>query len=888
MDDLVGRSIGHYTVVAKIGAGGMGEVYRARDERLGRDVAVKLLPGEVPGDPERLVRFEREARAAAALDHPNILAVHELGMQDGRPFIVTELLEGQSLRQTISDRGLTTRKAVEVGIQIADGLAAAHDHGFVHRDLKPENLFVTGDGRVKILDFGLAALTAAGETAAQAAEAPTEALVTAPGAVLGTVGYMSPEQVRGQPVDHRSDIFSLGVVLYEMLTGLSPFRRVTPADSLSAILSEDPPPVSEATRRALPLFDGIVRRCLEKRPGDRFQSARDVGFALEAAIEAPPARRARLGPATYKPMAFIPVILAAALALALLHTGYRALLHRQESSGAGAAAPRIVVLPFANLGPAEDAYIADGMTDEITSRLAKVSGLRVISRTSAYHYAGTDKALAEVGRELGVQYVLEGSVRWASGSSGTPSRIRITPQLIRVDDDSHLWTESYDRTIDDVFELQSEIARAVVERLGVSLLEPERSIIATAHTDDPEAYQAYLRGRFYEQRPHFTYEDWDRAMAAYQRAVELDPAFALAWGKLAMGHAAVHFYRHDLSPERLITAAAAAERALDLAPDSPEVRLDIGYFELYAHRDVERASAEFERAEAGLPTPEILAARGAADLVLGRIEDFVDAYRRAFELSPRDADLPTEMALGLWVLRRYPEALEAADQAIALAPDAAWPYLTKTFIHWSWTGDLRRSREALEALPTALGGWERWAWYWQEMYEGRYRAALDRLAADSEQWIDIKMFARPYPLLAAYAHQLLEEPALARRSFETAREMLEARLEQVPDDPRLHSSLGIVLAELGLRERAVAEGVRATELLPRSEDGFYYLSYAVDLAHVYALVGDRDHALEQLEFLLENPSWLSASWLEMDPRWWSLRGDPRFQQLLETHRTPQP
>lgn len=887
MDDLVGRSIGHSTVVARIGAGGIGKVYRARDQRLGRDVAVKLLREEVSGDPDRLSRFEREARAAVALDHPNILAVHELGTNDGRPFIVTELLEGRSLRLAISDRGLTTRKAVEVGIQIADGLAAAHDHGFVHRDLKPENLFVTSDGRVKILDFGLAALAATGEAAAQATEAPTEALVTAAGAVLGTVGYMSPEQVRGQPVDHRSDVFSLGIVLYEMLTGLSPFRRVTAADSLSAILSEDPPLVSETTRRVPPLFDGIVRRCLEKRPEDRFQSARDVGFALQAAIGAPPARRARFGPRTYKPMAFIPVILAAALALALLHTGYRALLHRQEPSDAGAAAPRIVVLPFANLGPAEDTYIADGMTDEITSRLAKVSGLRVISRTSAYHYAGTDKALAEVGRELDVQYVLEGSVRWAAASVGAPSRIRVTPQLIRVDDDSHLWTESYDRTVDDVFELQSEIARAVVERMGVSLLDPEKSTIEAAYTDSPEAYQAYLRGRFYEQRPHFTYEDWDRAMAAYQRAVELDPAFALAWGRLAVGHAAVHYYRHDLSPERLITAAAAAERALALAPDSPEVRLDIGYFELYAHRDVERASVEFERAEAGLPIPEILAARGAADLVLGRIEDFVDAYRRAFELSPRDADLPTEMALGLWVLRRYPEAIEAADQAIALAPDAVWPYLTTTFIHWSWTGDLRRSRAALEALPGALGGWERWAWYWQEVYAGRYRHALDRLRADPEQWIDIKMFARPHALLAGSAYQLLEEPALARQSFETAREMLEARLEKTPDDPRLHSSLGIALAGLGLPERAVAEGVRATELLPRSVDGFYYLPYAVDLAHIYALVGDRDSALRQLEHLLENPSLISVPWLEIDPRWGSLRGDSSFQQLLERHRDAQ-
>ncbi len=884
MSDRIGQHIGRYEILSKLGEGGMGEVYRARDERLNREVAIKVLPEEVADDPERLARFEREARAAAALDHPNILAVHELATHEGRPYIVTELLEGQPLRQAVTDRTLTSRKAAEYGVQIAEGLAAAHERGIVHRDLKPENLFVTTDGRVKIVDFGLAALAEGRGIGGEVAEAKTEDMVSRAGAVLGTVGYMSPEQIRARPVDHRSDIFSFGIVLYEMLTGLSPFRRVTPADSISAILGEDPPPVSHTTRRVPPVFDGIVRRCLEKRPEDRFQSARDLGFALQAAAEAPPARRLRLGPRFYKPMAFIPVILAAALALALLHVSYRTILRQREPAVAGATPPRIVVLPFANLGPADDAYVADGMTEEITSRLARVSGLRVVSRTSAYHYLGTDKSLAQVGRELDVQYVLEGSVRWAGSSDGGPSRIRITPQLIRVADDSHLWTESYDRAIDDVFKLQSEIARAVVDSLGVTLLEPERSTIEAAHTDSPDAYQAYLRGRFYDERPHFTYEDWDRAMAAYQRAVELDPAFALAWARLARGHALVHYFRHDLSPERLTTAAAAAERALALAPDSPEVRLDIGYYELWAHRDVKRASAEFALAERGLPIAQVLVARGDADLVLGRFDDFLDAYQRAFELSPRDADLPTELAFGRWILRRYPEAIQAADQAIALAPDAVWPYLSKAFIHWSWNGDVRQSREVLDALPGTLGGWERWAWYWQEMYEGRYREALGLLEASSEEWIDIKMFARPHPLLAAYAYQLLEEPALARQSFEAAREMLEARLEKVPDDPRLHGSLGIALAELGQSERAVAEGRRATELLPRSKDGFYYLSYALDLAHIYTLVGDRDSALQQLDYLLANPSWISVPWLELDPRWNRLRGDPRFEALLERYR----
>jgi serine/threonine protein kinase len=476
MSDLAGQTLGHYRIVEKIGAGGMGEVYRARDERLDRTVAVKVLPEELAADPERLARFEREARAAAALDHPNILAVHELGVHEGRPFIVTELLEGRSFREAIAAGGLTNRQVIEAAVQVAKGLATAHEHGIVHRDLKPENLFLMSDGTAKILDFGLAKPTSPTTSRSLFAEAATELMVSLEGAVVGTTAYMSPEQARGQPVDPRSDIFSFGVVLYEMLTGLSPFRRLTAADTVSAVIGEDPPPVSATTSRVTPAFDGIIRRCLNKRPEDRFQSARDLGFALQAVLETPDrAWRARSGPRLpYKPLAIIPVILAAALAFALLHVGYRTLLERKAAS-AKPTAPRLVVLPFSNLGEADEAYFAAGMTEEITARLAKVAGLRVISRTSAARYSGSSATVADIGKGLDVQFVLEGSVRWTRGPEAGSSRIRITPQLIRVADDTHLWAETYDRTLDDVFEVQSEIAQAVVSSLGVALLPPERT-----------------------------------------------------------------------------------------------------------------------------------------------------------------------------------------------------------------------------------------------------------------------------------------------------------------------------------------------------------------------------------------------------------------------------
>jgi tetratricopeptide (TPR) repeat protein len=429
----------------------------------------------------------------------------------------------------------------------------------------------------------------------------------------------------------------------------------------------------------------------------------------------------------------------------------------------------------------------------------------------------------------------------------------------------------------------------VVQSLGVTLLPPERTGLDAVHTDSVDAYQAYLQGRYYEGRPHFTSDDWARGMAAYQRAVELDPRFAAAWAKLARGHARAHYLRQDLSAERLTAAAAAADRALELAPNSPEVHLDLGYYWMWAHRDLDRASAEFDRAEQSMPnSAEVLTARADAFFVRGRFEEALDDYRGAFELSPQDADLPGMMAEMLWILRRYPEAMEASDRSVALAPDAVWPYLYKTFIHWSWDGDLAASRAALESLPIESGEWGRWSWYWQEIMEGRYQAVLDRLAASSEPWIRTKTWARPNVLFAAFAHELMGEAEQARQGYEAAREALETEVARQPDDPRLHSSLGIALAALGHREQAVAEGRLATELLPRSKDGFYYLPYAIDLAQIYVMVGDHDRAIEQLEELLTNPSWISVPFLENDPTWNPLRDDPKFQELLRRQRGQDP
>src|SRR5437867_2498209 len=397
-----GSRLGPYEILAPLGAGGMGEVYCARDPRLGREVAVKVLPASFSNDPDRLRRFEQEARAAGILNHPNITAVYDVGTFDGAPYVVTELLEGETLRSRLAGGPLAPRRAIDYSVQIAHGLAAAHEKGIVHRDLKPENLFVTEDGRVKILDFGLAKLTLPETGIAPATEALTETAGTEPGVVLGTVGYMSPEQVRGRRADARSDIFSFGAVLYEMLSGKRAFRRESPREPMSAILTKDPPDLSLPNRGISPGPERVVRHCLERGPEQRFHAAHDLAFDLKALSDvstptpAPSDRRAAAKPRARMLLWAAGVVALAALAAAVLWMRPRA-----------GTIDSLAVLPFVNAGGETNAeYLSDGITESLINSVSQIPGIRVVSRGSAFHYKGKDVSAKTVGRELGVAAVL--------------------------------------------------------------------------------------------------------------------------------------------------------------------------------------------------------------------------------------------------------------------------------------------------------------------------------------------------------------------------------------------------------------------------------------------------------------------------------------------------
>jgi serine/threonine protein kinase len=513
-----GARLGPYEIVGLLGAGGMGEVYRARDTRLGRDVAIKVLPPELTSDPERLRRFEQEARAAAALNHPNILALYDVGTHDGAPYLVTELLEGESLRESLDAGALPVRKAAEIAVQIAQGLAAAHEKGIIHRDLKPANVFLTKDGHVKILDFGLAKLVPV-RGPAESATATTAVDATAAGMVVGTIGYMSPEQLRGLPVDHRSDIFSLGCVIYEMISGRSPFRRETAADTMSAILKSEPPALEGSEPGAVPALEHVVRRCLEKEAHRRFSAASDLAFALaEAAVGS----------------------------------------HRRADS----PEKSIVVLPFENISPdPEQDYFCDGMTEELISDLSKIHSLRVISRTSSMMLKGTKKDIPAIARDVHVRYVLEGSVRKAGNN------FRITAQLIDAASDTHLWAEKYGGALDDVFDIQEKVSHSIVDALKLTLTPQETERLAERPIPSPLAYEFYLKAR--QEILKWTEAGLENALKYLQSGLEIVGENALLYA--GMAHVYFQYYNLGLKEEeygRKLTEEYV-QKAFALDPDCP-------------------------------------------------------------------------------------------------------------------------------------------------------------------------------------------------------------------------------------------------------------------------------------------------------------------------------
>ena len=651
----------------------MGEVYRARDVRLGREVAIKVLPESVAADPERLARFEGESRSASALNHPNIVTIYDVGREGATSYIAMELVDGQSLRELLVSGALPIRKALSIGAQLAGGLARAHAARIVHRDLKPENVMITRDGLVKILDFGLAKLSS---PPIPADGATTITGVTAPGVVLGTAGYMSPEQANGQPLDFRSDQFSLGSILYELVTGSRAFQGKTPLETLSAILRDEPPPVATAAPHAPDELGRVISRCLAKEREERYGSTRDLardladlrdrsgtapsGGAVEA-TRAPVSPRRRRWPA-------LVAVLAAVLALSAV-----ALLLQQSWS---TDTPEIVhrslaILPFQNLGGRqEDQYFADGMTESLITDLAKARNFLVIARNSVFKYRGRAVDVRDVGRELGVRYVLEGTVQRAGDF------VRVNAQLIDAGNGYHLWAEKYDRPLADIFALQDDLSRRIAESLQLALAPSGNGREPAPPTRSLEAYDDYLRGSFFAHRTtEHESEDNDRAIALFERAVERDPRFARGHAALASAYTWKFF---NADPHRMweVKASAEVERAISLDPSLPEAYLARGNLlwtlaHGFPHEDAVR---EFRKALA--INPNLAEARRALGRVythIGLFDRALDEWDRALKADPADTWVLLRKAALRFYQGDYSGALADLDRYPELAFDEYRP-----------------------------------------------------------------------------------------------------------------------------------------------------------------------------------------------------------------------
>jgi serine/threonine-protein kinase len=868
---LVGRNISHFNIIEPLAAGGMGVVYRAADTKLQRTIALKFPLPSHHLDRETKERFLHEARSAGALDHPNICSIYEAGeTEDGHVFLAMPLYDGETLKARLARTGaLAVAEAISIAKQIADGLSAAHKSGIVHRDVKPANVMLLPNGNVKILDFGLAKVR--------------DLTLTASRARVGTVSYMAPEQIQGQPIDGRADLWALGVVLYEMLTGHRPFEGEYDVSIAHAIVH------AEVARTALlrpeisSELDDVVWKLLRKDPAARYALATDVTSAL-AAHQPGRTRRRRLA----QIRKFTGTSRMAVLGLVVAATALGAWLLR--GSTPSARAPRtLAVLPFENLSKDDDNYLAIGLSDAIGVELSRLSAVIVPGYVSRSAYVGTTKPLAQIATELSVSAVMRGSVQRVG------DRVQVDAQLFDARTNEALWSHRYNRPATAILDIQQDMIQGVVAALDLDLNDAERALMARRPTSDPRAYDFYLRGRVaeLEAAPSATtseqIESIRAAQSFYSRAREVDPSFAIARARLALTHAYSTFFNAP-SDARLDLARVEAETALRLQPGLPEAHEALSWYWGPGKGDPVRSGEEMKLAIQGFPNnAEYHQNLGNTYRDQGRWEEAVAEFERAIQLEPRSPQGSVSAAVTYSRLRRYEQAAKAWDRAIALEPGNPTWNVIRGHVFVRWHGTVDSLAAALRRFPpnTDPNGMFTWARFQIARIQRRDQDALAALNAARHEISFDGLVYRPRALMRAQVYEALGEKSRARADYEAARVMLVDSLAVRPNDSRMRIALGLAYAGLGRKEEAVAEARRAMEIVPLAQNSTGATAAMGAAVEIFARVGEREAALELIEILLAAPAGreISVPLLRVDPAYDPLRSDPRFEQLLARFST---
>jgi TolB-like protein/Tfp pilus assembly protein PilF/predicted Ser/Thr protein kinase len=867
---------GDYELLEEIGRGGQGVVYRARQKSLNRTVALKVIGLGQWSSMPHLKRFRHEAEAAARLEHAQIVPIYEIAERDGSCYFSMQFIEGGQLDQVLKREPMSPRRATELLVKIARTVHFAHEHGILHRDIKPGNILVDKNGEPHLTDFGLARLI------------EQQSTVTNSFDVLGTPSYMPPEQAAGhtKELTAAADVYSLGAVFYQMLTGEPPFAGGTTYETIRMVLESEPRNPRTRNPKVNVDLATICLKCLEKDPARRYQSAAALGDDIERWLKHEPIQARRTGmfdrgrkwlrrnPTT----ALVAALLAGLIAAVAVIVSKSDLFRRIPSSG-------VAVLPFENLsGNPDNAYFVDGIQEEILTRLASIADLKVISRMSTQHYQNKPRNLREIAKQLGVANIVEGSVQKVA------DEVRVNVQLINAQTDSHLWADTYDRKLTDIFGVESEIAKRIADSLQAKLGRSEEQALAVKPTNNPEAYDLYLRGRAFEARSSFSIDAERKATGFFERAVQLDPNFAIAWARLSRADAYVYFESDDTTAARRDAAKAALENAQKLEPNSPETLLALGYYQYWVLVDYGAAKTTFERVGKMLPnSSEVPSALGRVARRAGRWDESIDYVEQALALDPRNVELLFGVAWTYAQLRQSAAALKLYDRILDITPNDPAVMAFKAAIFQA-QGNLQDAAGLLSGINEQVPSEDAFVVKITQLrLERNFAEAVRLLQAREAQF----HFASSYyksvdQVILAFTQRLAGDATGAKVTASQARNALEQLYRDQPGSAFIPANLSQVSAVMGEKDSALAEAERAIILLPRAKDRVAGPYLEESLAFVQTMVGENSRAISTLTQLLQTAyyGWfyrtpITPALLRLDPIWDPLRADPAFQKLCE-------